>query len=296
MSADEAVTLDELGAAIRDRIAMVNNEVETATNYLSDAGRLLLEAKQRIAETRETTFKAFLEQHGIGRSRAFELLALVEGRKSIDGLRARNAERQATHREANRAARQSVSNGPPCADTDLITEPEITKLKAQIEDLKRKLARAEEAVSKTKDEATLLEGRAQTIERELEGANLARLYAEKDKERLAAESQASYERGIERFEEILRNEFLAAATGVPTWLCPFDGPDRAVEHAVEQVIAEGVTAVDMLMIMRWAAVDRFNDFFGASMPWQHSTAGDKSWLRHADQIVKETPVARQYTR
>lgn len=57
----------------------------------------------------------------------------------------------------------------------------------EIEALKRKLAKAEEVARAAAETASLMEGRAQTVERELEGANLARLYAEQDKERFEVE-------------------------------------------------------------------------------------------------------------
>jgi hypothetical protein len=106
-----AIPLEALGKDIREKIAAADGKVGTTADMLAEAARMLLEAKTRIAETRETTFKAFLQQNGIGRSRAFELLAIAEGKKTIVGMRAASAERQARHRETNKAARESVSHG-----------------------------------------------------------------------------------------------------------------------------------------------------------------------------------------
>lgn len=137
------VSLDALGQDIREKIAAADSRVGTTACMLTEAARLLLEVKVRISATRETTFKAFLEQHSIGRSRAFELLAVAQGRKSIVGLRAANAKRQARHRETCRAARESVSNGRGIQGDD------VAELKAEIDTLRKKLAEADDIMSKS---------------------------------------------------------------------------------------------------------------------------------------------------
>lgn len=70
----------------------------------------------------------------------------------------------------------------------------------EIETLKRKLKKAEDAASIATDSASLMEGRAQTIERELESANLSRLYAEQDAQRRAQEADDLREE-IDRLKE-----------------------------------------------------------------------------------------------
>ncbi|EHJ97762.1 DUF3102 domain-containing protein [Agrobacterium tumefaciens] len=89
----------------------------------------------------------------------------------------------------------------------------------EIETLKKKLAKAEEAAKAASQSASVMEGRAQTIERELEGANLARLYAEQDKDRLAAELEDMREE-VERMREpgviTLFNEHNVVPVAEPT--------------------------------------------------------------------------------
>lgn len=89
----------------------------------------------------------------------------------------------------------------------------------EIETLKKKLAKAEDAAKVASQSASVMEGRAQTIERELEGANLARLYAEQDKDRLAAELEDMREE-VERMKEpgviTLFNEHHVSPVAEPT--------------------------------------------------------------------------------
>jgi predicted ribosome quality control (RQC) complex YloA/Tae2 family protein len=89
----------------------------------------------------------------------------------------------------------------------------------EIETLKKKLAKAEDAAKVASQSASVMEGRAQTIERELEGANLARLYAEQDKDRLAAELEDMREE-VERMKEpgviTLFNDHHVAPVAEPT--------------------------------------------------------------------------------
>lgn len=89
----------------------------------------------------------------------------------------------------------------------------------EIESLKKKLEKAEAAAKAAAQSASVMEGRAQTIERELEGANLARLYAEQDKERLT-DQIVDLEEEITRLKEpgviTLFNEAHVAPTSEPT--------------------------------------------------------------------------------
>ncbi len=96
----------------------------------------------------------------------------------------------------------------------------------EIEILKKKLARAEDAAKAASQSASVMEGRAQTIERELEGANLARLYAEQDKDRLAAELDDVREE-VKRMKEpgviTLFNDHHVAPVAEPTPWTEDDG-------------------------------------------------------------------------
>lgn len=137
------VPLDTLGREIKASIDKGDKAAGKAEEHYLAAGLRMVEAKRRV-EAERGSFRAFLDQHGIGRSRAYEILAVAEGKKTFVGIRAKAAERQAKHAEQNRIAWEvSVTNGQ--------SEPESlpTPIDSELETLRAENAR----LTKERDDA-----------------------------------------------------------------------------------------------------------------------------------------------
>jgi hypothetical protein len=115
------MSTDDLGKHIRARIVQGDKAAGKAEDHYTAAGIHLKEARERIAKE-GGSFDDFLKQYDIGRSRAYDLLAVADGKKTFAGIRAKAAERAARHAEKNRVARESVSNGPAAPDDKASTE------------------------------------------------------------------------------------------------------------------------------------------------------------------------------
>jgi hypothetical protein len=107
------VPLDTLGKEIAAQIERGDKAAAKAEEHYISAGQRLAEARTRVA-AEGSKFTDFLAKHDIGRSRAYDILAVTDGRKTFDGIRAKAAERAARHADKNREARvisESVTNG-----------------------------------------------------------------------------------------------------------------------------------------------------------------------------------------
>ncbi|QAY95109.1 hypothetical protein CWB41_04675 [Methylovirgula ligni] len=109
-------TLEPLGTEIRSRLDLAEKALGKAEDHYKAAGLQLIEVKKRIAAggpdgDGASTFEAFLKQHAIGRSRAYDMIAIADGRKTLEGIRAKTAQRVAAHADRSRTALASVSNG-----------------------------------------------------------------------------------------------------------------------------------------------------------------------------------------
>jgi hypothetical protein len=132
------IAINTLGAEIKARIDAGDKALAKAEDHYLAAGIQLVEARRRVSED-GGSFKAFLVQHGIGRSKAYDILAVTDGKKTFDGIRAKGAERAARHAEAGRIARESVSNG-------LGAVALLTEVESQFEMLKQAWEGATKAV------------------------------------------------------------------------------------------------------------------------------------------------------
>lgn len=301
------IPLDTLGATIKAHVAKGDASIEKAEQHYKAAGIHLVEAKARIKETPGLTWPAFLNAHcSIRRSRADELIMIADGRTTLTDLRMKKAESVRATRERKSENLPLRSGEPVAAITetvssgDMYPDDEVARLRAEIETLKKKLAKAEEAAKAASQSASVMEGRAQTIERELEGANLARLYAEQDKDRLAAELEdmreevermkepgGDYESGLRRAEEMLINEYYGVADD---WLS-YSGIDEshpAYRHRIEAhnaFIAEPVGFADVMLMIQHEAFGRLNDYFSSSCTYNGLHEGrvkEAGWIKHAE--------------
>lgn len=109
MTTPALVPLDTLGAEIRSRLEAGDKAIGKAEDHYLAAGLRLVEARQRV-EAGGGSFREFLAEHCIGKSRAYDVMAVAEGKKTFAGIRAKTAERVARHAERGREA-LSVSNG-----------------------------------------------------------------------------------------------------------------------------------------------------------------------------------------
>jgi hypothetical protein len=110
--------LDVLASEIKARIEAGDRAADKAADHFRAAGLRLLDAKKHLAAAK-IPFDGWLIENDIGRSRAYELIGIAKGTKTLAGIRASTAARVARHADKNRAAREaSVSNGQPEDDTD----------------------------------------------------------------------------------------------------------------------------------------------------------------------------------
>ncbi|WP_426615727.1 hypothetical protein [Bradyrhizobium sp. McL0616] len=151
--------LDILAATIKARVEAADKSAEKAADHYRAAGLQLVEAKKRIAET-GGKFADFVYECGIGRSRAYELIGIANGTKTVAGIRATVAERVARHADKNRKARKSVSNGweKECAENRaMCAEADAERLQAEVERLMEEsrllLAENERLLSERADDA-----------------------------------------------------------------------------------------------------------------------------------------------
>lgn len=112
------VTLESVGVEIRSRLELADKALGKAEDHYRAAGLQLIDVKKRIAASGQdgdgaSTFEAFLKQHSIGRSRAYDMIAIADGKKTLANVRAKAAVRAAAHANRNRTALASVSNGLP---------------------------------------------------------------------------------------------------------------------------------------------------------------------------------------
>jgi hypothetical protein len=123
-SGTSLLPLDTLGATIKARVDAGDKATEKAEEHYKSAGLLLIEAKQRLPlESPGTKWTAYLVGIcNIRMSRAYELIAVAEGRTTVAEVQAKGRERAARHAAKNKAARSSVSNGQPDDEGDDETE------------------------------------------------------------------------------------------------------------------------------------------------------------------------------
>lgn len=100
-----ATPLERLGREIVARIEAGDKAKDRADQMYKSAGLQLIEARNRVPD-----FSAFLRDHcdGLGRSRAYELIAIADGRRTTEETRARSRTR-AQRSRANKATASATS-------------------------------------------------------------------------------------------------------------------------------------------------------------------------------------------
>jgi hypothetical protein len=109
--------LQDLAKNIATHLDKARKSEEKAQQHYTAAAKYLAEAQ---AACDESGFKAFQEKFcpDIGRSRAYELLAVVRGKKTLGEIKDGTRERQRRHR-AKKAEQKSVTVTDPAAATSV---------------------------------------------------------------------------------------------------------------------------------------------------------------------------------
>jgi hypothetical protein len=131
MSADR---LERIGREITARVEKLDKLGVKAVDHVDSIDYLLAEA-EKLCETAEA-FAAFKRKHcpALGRSRAYELLAIKEGRKSLEEIRASNRARVAKHRSGKKAVTDKPSVTSQSAADGCLEVAAESKHKAKIID------------------------------------------------------------------------------------------------------------------------------------------------------------------
>jgi hypothetical protein len=107
------VPLDTLAATIKASIIAGDKALDKAEQHYKAAGIHLAEAKKRLPiEQPGKRFTAYIVgECRMATSRAYELIAIAEGRTTLEEIRAKGRERASKFSQKNKVARDSVSNG-----------------------------------------------------------------------------------------------------------------------------------------------------------------------------------------
>jgi hypothetical protein len=107
------------GKSLPPRLVAIGREIEAkaskADTYHSKAADMVVSIKQLLVEARSYCdaggFNVFRKRYcpSLGKSRAYQLLAIVSGKTSVEKVRAEGAARQAKHIAKLRAAAATVS-------------------------------------------------------------------------------------------------------------------------------------------------------------------------------------------
>lgn len=110
---DASEKLVALGRTIIVRIQKAEKAATDSDNHFLAAGLHLKEAKSLLETTQEMSWGQFLKIYcGIGRSRADELVAIADGKATLEGLRSRKRRSSsATYRKYRASHAASSGNG-----------------------------------------------------------------------------------------------------------------------------------------------------------------------------------------
>lgn len=99
--------IETLGGTIRAHVTAGDKSAGKAEEHYKAAGIHLAEAKERIFKTKGVSWPIFLVTHcGLRQTRANELIALADGRVTLEGIRERK-------RESMRRTREAATESPP---------------------------------------------------------------------------------------------------------------------------------------------------------------------------------------
>jgi hypothetical protein len=167
--------LDQIGREITARIEKLDKIGEKAVDHVDSISHLLAEA-EKLCDTPQA-FEAFKRQHcpKLGQSRTYELLAINEGRKSLEKVRAATRARVAKHRAAKKTVTESDSVTSPLAMNSAPEYPSLPSwherhAKAEDTATDRKTTAVNETAPTKSAERRLQVDRANSLHRELMGS------------------------------------------------------------------------------------------------------------------------------
>jgi hypothetical protein len=108
-----AVRLNDIGREIKARVGKLNQLGGKAVDQVDSINHLLGEA-EKLCDPAGFTFAAFKKSHcpELGQSRIYELLAIRDGRKTLEEIRADTRKRVAKHREGKRDVTENSVTSP----------------------------------------------------------------------------------------------------------------------------------------------------------------------------------------
>lgn len=109
--------VQNLGAAIKVHIERGNTALANAECHHMAAGKKLIEARAEIENRNDVNWLAFLAHCGIGKTRAYQLIAIADGSLTQEDIRAANRVRDRLRREKSAAHGKAKS---PLGDQDIL--------------------------------------------------------------------------------------------------------------------------------------------------------------------------------
>lgn len=102
--------LEQLGVQAHGHYKVAEKHKDKADQQYKSAGLYLKEAQDRIKLRKDINFAEFLLKHcPIGKSRAYEVIAIADGRKTVEETNQRHTERHAREREERAAGQSAMS-------------------------------------------------------------------------------------------------------------------------------------------------------------------------------------------
>jgi hypothetical protein len=107
------VPLEQLGATVKANLDASEKAGRRSDDMLITAGRNLIEANERIRAARDgMSWDTFLKEHcQIGRSRAYELIAVGQGRTTPEELRLKTLKRVVASQQRKKASAKLADPG-----------------------------------------------------------------------------------------------------------------------------------------------------------------------------------------
>lgn len=104
-------TLESLGREAKARIDQGDKAKDRAEQMYISAGLYLKEAKARVEKTKGITWVQYLIKHcPVGKSRSYELIAIADGRKTVEEVRTADTAKHRAAREAKRPGHPGQSS------------------------------------------------------------------------------------------------------------------------------------------------------------------------------------------
>ena len=130
-------SLEQLGTFAHGHYKAGEKAQDRAEQQMISAGLYLKEAKERIKNRKDINFAQFLLHHcPIGKSRAYEVISIADGRKTIDEVRERTAQsvRETRSRQAEADTFRYVADKQPEKPNEINERPHQPKPKTYLDE------------------------------------------------------------------------------------------------------------------------------------------------------------------